>query len=194
MAGLDVAIGSRSVEAAKAAAEPIGARFGCNRDVAENADIVVITVPAKAQLATLADIAEVVRGKLVVDTTVPLVPPTVARVQLPEEGSAAMRARVALPEGVDLVSAFHNVAAQKLAQPGDVGCDVLVFGDTRESRAVAIALANKAGTRGIHGGPLANSAAAEAMTSVLIHINRTYGVNEGAGIKISGILQQSASE
>lgn len=187
-AGLRVTIGSRSAESARAAAEPIGAGYAQNGDAAAAADIIVVTVPAQAQLATLAEIAGVAEGKLVIDTTVPLVPPKVARVQLPPEGSAAMRARAALPDSVELISGFHNVSAQKMAKSGDVGCDVLVFGDKREARDIGIALAAMAGARGIHGGPLANSAAAEAMTSVLIHINKAYGVTEGAGIVISGEL------
>jgi predicted dinucleotide-binding enzyme len=83
-------------------------------------------------------------------------------------------------------SAFHNVSAAKLHAGGSIDCDVLVFGDDREARAVVIELANAAGTRGVDGGPLANSAAAEALTSVLIGINRRYKV-DGAGIRITGI-------
>jgi predicted dinucleotide-binding enzyme len=52
-----------------------------------------------------------------------------------------------------------------------------------------VALAKEAGMRGIHGGALANSAAAEAMTSVLIFINKTYQV-DGAGVKITGELKE----
>ena len=63
---------------------------------------------------------------------------------------------------------------------------MLVFGDEQAARAVVIELANAAGTRGVDGGPLANSAAAEALTSVLIGINRRYKV-EGAGIRITGL-------
>lgn len=85
------------------------------------------------------------------------------------------------------MSAFHNVAAHKLATDLDVDCDVLVFGDDKAARTVVVALANQAGMRGIHGGVLANSAAAEAMTSILIFINKTYQV-DGAGVKISGAL------
>jgi NADPH-dependent F420 reductase len=83
-------------------------------------------------------------------------------------------------------AAFHNVSAAKLHSSGAVDCDVLVFGDDQAARAVVIELANAAGTRGIDGGPLANSAAAEALTSVLIGINRRYKV-EGAGIRITGL-------
>ena len=74
----------------------------------------------------------------------------------------------------------------KLHAGGSVDCDVLVFGDDKIAREAVIELANAAGTRGIDGGALANSAAAEALTSILIGINRRYKV-EGAGIRITGI-------
>ena len=151
-----------------------------------------MTVPFAAQEATLRDIAPHVVGKLVVDTTVPLVPPKVMRVQLPDEGSAAQKAQAVLGEGVTLVSAFHNVAAHKLATDEDIGCDVLVFGDDRAARQQVVALANAIGLRGIHGGALVNSAAAEALTSVLIFLNKTYQV-DGAGIRITGTLIEPAA-
>jgi hypothetical protein len=66
---------------------------------------------------------------------------------------------------------------------------VLVFGDDKAARAKVVALANRAGLRGLHGGTLANSAAAEALTSILIFINKTYGV-DGAGIRITGKLAE----
>lgn len=188
-AGHKVVIGSRQAEAAAAAASEIGDGVTglTNADAAKAADIVVITVPFAAQSATLNDIAPHVAGKIVVDTTVPLVPPKVMRVQMPPEGSAAVRAQKILGDGVTLVSAFHNVAAHKLATDAKVDCDVLVFGDDRESRSTVVALANAAGLRGLHGGALVNSAAAEAMTSILIFINRTYKV-DGAGIRVTGQL------
>jgi NADPH-dependent F420 reductase len=158
-----------------------------NADAAKVGDIVIVTVPFAAQEGTLAEIRPHVAGKIVVDTTVPLVPPKVMRVQLPPEGSAAVRAQKLLGDGVTMVSAFHNVAAHKLATDEDVGCDVLVFGDDKAARAAVVELADQAGLRGIHGGALANSAAAEAMTSILIFINKTYSV-DGAGVQITGKL------
>jgi hypothetical protein len=139
----------------------------------------------------LEDIKPYIAGKIVLDATVPLVPPKVARVQLPPEGSAALRAQAILGEDVRLISGFHNVAAHKLPHDGPLACDVLIFGDEVAARDVGIALAEKAGLRGIHGGPLANSAAAEAMTSVLISINKRYKAN-GAGLVISGISETEA--
>lgn len=187
-AGRSVVIGSRKAEAAEAAATELG--FGltglANADAAAAADIVFVTVPFAAQEATLKDIAPHVAGKIVVETTVPLVPPKVMRVQLPAEGSAAVRAQGLLGTDVRLVSGFHNVAAHKLITDADVECDVLVFGDDKEARGAVVALAEAMGMRGVHGGALANSAAAEALTSVLIFLNKTYEA-DGAGIRLTRI-------
>jgi hypothetical protein len=188
-AGRKVIIGSRAAESAQKAAAELGHGLTglANPDAVAAADIVVVTVPFAAQEATLASIKPHIAGKIVVDTTVPLMPPKVMRVQLPAEGSAAQRAQSLLGEGANLVSGFHNVAAHKLAKDEDLGCDVLIFGDDKAARAKIVALADLAGMRGIHGGVLANSAAAEAMTSVLIFINKTYQV-DGAGVVITGKL------
>lgn len=189
-AGHDVIIGSRTLASAQARATELGhgIRAMANADAAAAGDIIFVTVPFAAQADTLAEIRAQVAGKLVVDTTVPLVPPKVARVQLPPEGSAAARAAGILGEGVELVAGFHNVAAHKLAQDIDVGCDVLVFGDSKAARAEVIALADAMGLRGVHAGALVNAAAAEALTSLLIFINKTYQV-DGAGVRITGELQ-----
>ncbi len=188
-AGRKVIIGSRLAESGDKVANELG--FGltglANADAAQAGDIVIVAVPFAAQEATLAEIAPHVAGKIVVDTTVPLVPPKVMRVQLPPEGSAAQRAQKLLGETVTMVSAFHSVAAHKLATDENIACDVLVFGDDKNARAQVVELVTQTGLRGIHGGALANSAAAEAMTSILIFINKTYSV-DGAGIQITGKL------
>jgi 8-hydroxy-5-deazaflavin:NADPH oxidoreductase len=189
-AGHAVVIGSRTAESAMAKAEELGHGLTgmSNADAAQTADIVFVTVPFAAQTATLEDIKPHVAGKIVVDTTVPLVPPKVMRVQLPPEGSAAAKAEAILGEGVRMVAGFHNVAAHKLAQNVDVDCDILVFGDEKAARAAIVALADEIGLRGVHGGALVNAAAAEAMTSLLIFINKNYQV-DGAGIRITGDLK-----
>jgi NADPH-dependent F420 reductase len=188
-AGHKVIIGSRKSEAAieKAVELGHGLKGMANADAAAAAALIIVTVPFAAQEATLADIKPHVAGKIVVDTTVPLMPPKVMRVQLPVEGSAAARAEGLLGDGVTMVSAFHNVAAHKLAKDIDVGCDVLVFGDDKAARSKVVALADAMGLRGLHAGALVNSAAAEALTSILIFMNKTYQV-DGAGIRITGEL------
>lgn len=193
-AGYTLLIGSRAADkAVTAAAELASLATGTkpqgmsNLHAAKQAQVVVLTVPFANAPALLDEIKDAVQGKLVIDTTVPLMPPRVARVQLPPEGCAALAAQKRLGDGVRVVSAFHNVAAHKL-QIVDMAldCDVLVFGDKAEDREVAIAMAEAAGTRGLHAGPLANSAAAEALTSVIIGLNRTYKA-DGASIRMTGI-------
>lgn len=192
-AGYPLVIGSRDASraaeaAAKLAPSATGAkpRGLANREAAATADIVLLTVPFASQASTLEDIKPALAGKILVDTTVPLVPPRVARVQLPSEGCAALIAQKIVGEGTRVVSAFHNVAAHKLQTDMVVDCDVLVFGDAPADREPVVALAEACGLRGLHAGPLANSAAAEALTSILIGINRNYKV-DGAGIRITGI-------
>ena len=186
-AGRNVIIGSRTAGSAaeKAAELGHGLTGMANADAAAAADLVIVTVPFGAQAPTLENIKPHVAGKIVVDTSVPLVPPKVMRVQMPPEGSAAAKAAAILGEDVRLVSGFHNVAAHQLAQDVDVDCDILIFGDEKAARAEVVALADAIGLRGVHAGALVNSAAAEAMTSLLIFINKFYQV-DGAGIRITG--------
>jgi hypothetical protein len=192
-AGESVIIGSRDAARAQAVASALEnetrrrVAAGSNADAAAAADLVIVTVPFAAQKATLREIAAHVSGKIVVDTTVPLVPPKVMRVQLPAEGSAAQIASGLLGAGTRVVSAFHNVAAHKLATDEKIDCDVLVFGDDPQARDAVIRIAECCGLRALHAGPLANSAAAEALTSVLIFMNKRYAV-DGAAIRITGAL------
>jgi NADPH-dependent F420 reductase len=187
-AGHEVSIGSRKAESAATAAAALGAGVGhgINADVARDKDIVIVTVPYSAQAGTLADIKGSVGNAIVVDTTVPLVPPRVMRVQLPAAGCAALEAREHLGPDVRLVTAFHNVAAHKLAAGEDVDCDVLVFGDDVEARKTIVELVADVGMRGLAAGSLANSAAAEALTSILIFFNKTYEA-DGAGVRFTGL-------
>jgi 8-hydroxy-5-deazaflavin:NADPH oxidoreductase len=192
-AGYPIVLGSRSKQKAQAAAQKMNANHASaavtgddNRAAAAAANIVVIAVPYANHEAIINEIKPAVVGKIVVDAVVPLVPPKVSVVKLPPDGSAALSAQRLLAGAARVQSAFHNVSASKLQSGGSVDCDVLVFGDDQEARAIVIELANAAGARGVDGGPLANSAAAEALTSVLIGINRRYKV-DGAGIRITGL-------
>jgi 8-hydroxy-5-deazaflavin:NADPH oxidoreductase len=193
-AGYRVLLGSRALERAVARASELNVQLGENRvegltnsGAAERAEIVVLTVPYAAQLPTLRELKPALAGKILVDVTVPLVPPRVARVQLPEGGSTVVIAQRELGPEVRVVAAFQNVAAHHLMElDRAVDCDVLVCGDDKDAREAVIALATAIGLRALHAGPLANSAAAEALTSVLIFMNRHYK-SPGAGIHITGL-------
>lgn len=196
-AGYRVVIGSRdAARAAEAASELARASGGdvtgaSNAEAAASGEIVVIAVPYAAQRALAREVRSEIEGKILIDVTVPLMPPKVARVQLPEGGSAVEALQRELGEGVRVVSAFQNVAAHQLSTLDEpVNCDVLVAGDDVDARETVCQLAKDIGITAWHAGPLANSAAAEALTSVLIAINKRYKVANGAGIRITGIPGQ----
>ena len=195
-AGHRVIIGSR--DAGKAASAATGLRAllpagggtlegAASEAAAAQAAIVALTVPYAAQMATARGLKSVLAGKIFIDVTVPLVPPKVSTVQLPGGGSCVALVQKELGAEVRVVSAFQNVSAHKLKKLDHaIACDVLVCADDKEARQRVIALAADAGLRGIDAGPLANSAAAEALTSLLIAINRAYKVPD-AGIAITGL-------
>lgn len=193
-AGHRIIIGSRSPERASAAAAEINTKIGAehatgtdNLSAAHEANIAILAVPYAVQLSSLEEVKAALSGKILVDVTVPLMPPAVGRVQLPEGGSAVVKAQQLLGPDVKVVSAFQNISAEHLREIGHpIDCDVLVCGDDKDARAVVIALAKDAGMRAFHAGPLANSAVAEALTSVLITINRQYKIKH-SGIRITGL-------
>lgn len=193
-AGYPVIIGSRSVEKAEQAAREINAALG--REAARGLDnpaaaaagsIVVLTVPYAAQRSTVEEVRAALPGKILIDVTVPLVPPKVNRVQLPAGGSAVEAIQKLLGEQVKVVSAFQNISAHHLKDLDHViDCDVLVCSDDREAAETVIGLARAIGLGAWNAGVLANSVAAEALTSVLIAMNQRYKV-PAAGIRITAI-------
>lgn len=186
-AGHRVTIGSRDADKARVTADELGAAsHGENGKAAQNQDVVIVAVPHASQGDTLRRIARVLGNAVIVDTTVPLVPPKVMRVQLPAEGSAALQAREHLGPDARLVTAFHNVSAHHLDSDHAIDCDVLVFSDDVEARQTVVDLCPGMGLRGLSGGALANSAAAEALTSILIYMNKTYKA-DGAGIRFTNL-------
>ena len=194
-AGFPLIIGSRNQQRAEAAAKSLcdeleteGVLGMANADAAAAAEIVVLTVPFKNHSSTVAAVRNAVQGKIFIDTTAPLVPPKVGTVQLPPGGSAAATAQELLGEDVMVVSAFQNIGAHYLMENRGIDHQVLVTGNKRMARDKVIELVEAAGLIGWHAGPIANSAAAEALTSVLITINRHHKLN-GAGIKITGELK-----
>jgi NADPH-dependent F420 reductase len=196
-AGYQVIIGSRTQDKAEAAVADlreimaergvaeVAVRAMENLAAAEAADIITLTVPFSHQASTLELVKPALQGKILIDVTVPLVPPKVARVQLPPQGSAGQIAQEILGEETDVVSAFQNVAAAHLQEGRGLDCDVLVSGNKKTARDEVIKLVEAAGMRGFHAGMINNAAAAEALTSVLIVINKQYGCH--AGIKITGL-------
>jgi len=193
-AGYKILIGSRNLEKALNAANEIKGILGqsanvsglTNAEVAKQSDIVVLTVPFAAQKDTLEAIKSDLQGKILINVSVPLVPPKVTKVQMPPEGSAAMQAHLVLGEGVEVVAAFQNISYENLLTQEDVNCDVLVCGTSKAAREVVLKLIEEAGLIGWDAGPIENAVVVEGLTSVLIGINKQYKV-ETSGIRITGV-------
>ena len=186
-------IGSRTSEkAVKAAGEIMQLLEGSssvvgttNLEAAQQAEIVVLAVPYAGHRETLESLKEALQGKLLVDVTVPLVPPKVSKVQMPAAGSAAQEAKEILGEAAEVVAAFQNVSHELLLGEEEIECDVLVTGTSKKARGEVLKLVEAAGLTGWDAGPIENSVVVEGLTSVLININKQYG-STYAGIKITG--------
>src|SRR5689334_2983275 len=193
-AGHQIIIGSRDAGKAQTVAADLNGRLNSSKisgasfdDAAKVAEIVVLTVPFAAQISTVETLRSHLQGKILIDVTVPLVPPKVSQVQLPPTDSRVVAVQNTLADGVRVVSAVQNVSAHKLKDLNyEVQCDVLVCGNEQDAHQLVIGLARDAGLRGIDAGLLVNSTVAESLTSVLIWINRTYKIPD-AGIAITGI-------
>ena len=191
--GHQIIIGSSDEKRASEAASRLNNEAGTktivgmeNRVASENGEIVVLTVPFSNHMSTLSLIAPALDNKILIDVTVPLVPPKVRTVHIPEGGSCAKAAQEFLGKAVRVVSAFQSVAATHLDDlEHEIDCDVLVCGNDPEAREVVVELASDADMKAWHAGVIANSVVAEAMTSSLIFMNNRYKI-DGAGLRITG--------
>jgi NADPH-dependent F420 reductase len=194
LAGWKVVIGSRDAAKAVSKANELNALTESSNvsgtgllEAAQSAAIVVLAVPYAAQLPTADLVKAGLEGKVLIDVTVPLKPPKVSVVQLPAEGSCTQALQRHLGAGVRVVSAFQNVSAHALMERGKaVDCDVLVCANDPEAKTAARQLITEMGLVAIDAGPLANSVVSEALTSVRIHLNKTYKV-PASGIRITGL-------
>jgi NADPH-dependent F420 reductase len=193
-AGFQVIIGSRTVDKALTAVEDVKNLLDSdillsgmiNQEAAKVADIVVITVPYSAHRDTLLMLQPLVEGKLVIDVTVPIIPPKVTVAQLPPEGSVGLEAKAMLGQNVEVLTAFQNVSYEKLMAGEFDDCDVLVCGTSKATRALGVRLVESIGFTAWDAGPMENSVVAEALTPILIGINIRHGVTS-AGIRIVGV-------
>jgi NADPH-dependent F420 reductase len=195
LAGHHVIIGSRQFEKAQKAVETVAELLGGskpllegmeNREAVKACEIAVITVPYSAHKPTLESLKDVLDGKTLIDVVVPIVPPKVTKVQMPEAGSVAQEAQGILGDGCSVVDAFQNISYERLIGEGEIDCDVLVAGKGKAARQVVLGLVKDAGLRGWDAGPIENAVVVEGLTSVLIGLNIQHHVN-ASGIRITGI-------
>jgi len=197
-AGHKVIIGSRQWEKAQKAVETVFELLGGetellqgmeNRDAVKACEVAAITVPYAAHQPTLVDLKGVLDGKILIDVVVPIIPPKVTKVQIPEAGSVAQEAQNILGENCHVVDAFQNISHERLLNDGEVDCDVLGCGRGKAARNVVLDLVADAGLKGWDAGPIENAIVVEGLTSVLIGLNIQHHVH-ASGIRITGIPDQ----
>ena len=191
-AGFEVLVGSRSAERGEEAAQDIRERAGGNvRGVANadaaTADVIVVTVPYAGQADTLTALKDVIGNRIVISTVVPMAfeAGKVAMVPVPD-GSAAEEMQRLLPDA-KIVGAYQNLAAKKLFNVDhQLDGDVIITANDKEAlREVTEMTEQIPGLRGVNGGPLSCSHYVEAITTLLVHINRNYKTE--TNVKIVGI-------
>ena len=194
LAGHEVVIGSRDPERARRRAAELAERAPrarvsgmSNRDAVAAAEVVVIAVPADGLRATLPEVKDACRGKIVVSTVVPLTFGGGRLFTPPLEGSSAEEAQTLLGADARVVAAFHHIAAHEL-QAGDhpIECDLLLCGGDAEAKKVVTDLGGSLGLRAVDVGALTNAGPLEGITAVLATINRRYKL-KNSGIKITGL-------
>ena len=194
--GYQVTIGSRTLDKALEKAAELNIKMPDtklqlvgedNLTAVKASQIVVLTVPYSAHRETLLDLKDNLRGKILIDVTVPLMPPKVDQVHIPAGGAAGLEAQEILGSDVKVVSAFQNISAAHLQDPEmKIDCDVLVCGNDSLACEEVIDLVEAAGMSGIHAGLLVNAIAIESLTPVLISLNKLYKIRD-AGIRVTGI-------
>ncbi len=196
-AGYNVIIGSRSAERAAQAAAEINAQVSAdntqgmdNASACKAADIVVLTVPPDAQINTLAEVKDLLAGKILVDATARVNP----KDPKPPSGRAAAReAQDLLGAEVRVVAAFQNVPAHALKKLDvELASDVMVCSDDPEARATVLKLAEAAGMEAYEAGGLDNGIVVEGLTALIIAMNKRYKSKVG-GIRVSGIDKQATA-
>jgi len=189
-AGYKILIGSRDPEKATRIAAEINQALNTDkisgydlRRATALSDISVLTVPYHSHQGTLELIKEDLHGRILIDTTVPL-QKEATKVKLPTLGSAALEAQKILGNQVEVVSALQNIGSHLVDSKEKIKAEVLVTGNNEETVDTVISLLNVLGLKCWYAGSLENSAAAEALTSVLIVINKKHKL-KSSGINIT---------
>jgi len=199
--GVDVCIGSRSVERAEEATSEIKAAWpekelsivGSTNIDATQSDVVVLATPWEGAVAAALDLADSLAGRTLISMVNAL-----SRMGkefqalVPVRGSIAATVQAALPK-VRVTAAFHHLPARELADlSAKLVADVLVCADDGTGAEETIAVVNVIdGLRGVHCGSLASANAVEALTAVMLNVNIKY--KSHVAVRLEGLNVPSAS-
>ena len=185
-AGHTVVISSRHPShAEKIAGELDVSAASSNRVAAENTEMLVLAVPAKAVATVLDETAEFLDGVIVVDPTNPA----------EEDAETVLRASASLAEAVALlapgarvVKAFNTVFVHRLNNPviDGIALDGFYAGDDAPAKQVVANLLADMGFRPVDTGELLTARALELMAHLNITLNARGGGSWQSGWKLLG--------
>src|SRR5262245_64604424 len=163
LVGHSIIIGSRDAERAKNKAaelreqtQKVPIMGESNAEAARLGTVIVVALPAQGLAATLPEVRDACRGKVVISTVVPLTFGGPRLFTPPAAGSSAEEAQALLPEA-KVVAAFHHIAAHELSSTDhDIECDLLLCGGDAAAKQVVVDLATSMGLRSVDVGPLTN--------------------------------------
>ena len=195
--GYHVLIGSRQSEKAQAAAAELNQKLAGlgipfqlvegveNKEASRRAGLCILTVVQAAHQEALLALKPDLQGKILVDATVRV---DFTDPRPPQPPSAARIAQELLGPGVRVAAAFQNVPAHALRKNlgQSLDADVLVCADDIDAAQAVMALAEAIGMRAYYAGGLDNALVVESLTSILISLNKYYGV-KNASIAVTGI-------
>jgi 8-hydroxy-5-deazaflavin:NADPH oxidoreductase len=157
-AGHEVMFSSLDLEHDKALAARLGsnARAGTSREAATFGDVILMAVPYRALPAVGKDLGDVIKGKVVIDATNPIVARDGEIATWAREKGAGLASAQLLP-GARIVRAFNAVGAARLpaiAQSQGERTGMPIAGDDASAIAVASRLVRDAGFEPVVVGPL----------------------------------------
>ena len=182
--GFDVSIGSRDPERGRARGVELGVRGGTNAEAVRDVDLVVLAVQSAATVETARELTDAIGETPVLCVASDLV--FSDNGVLPGRDTASLAEELAEVVRAPVASGLQSVSAVELADSEPLDQDALVCGDDPRAKELALELAAKlVKGRAIDAGPLANSRALEAMTAVILNVNKRFRTH--AGIRLTGL-------
>ena len=184
--GHEVMIGSRDAAKAAEAASTVHAKVkgGTNAEASEWCELAIVSVPYQSHTALLTPLKPGLRGKMIIDATVPIDPSNLLQTKT-ETGKSAAEETADILGNADVFAAFQTISHRLLRNPEAHEHDVLVAGPSNRKDQV-IELIRAMNLRPVDAGPLAAAPHLERMTLLLLSINKANKVRE-SGIKITGV-------
>ena len=180
----DVVVGSRDGERAAATAAELGVHGASNDESVRDAELVVLATKADAALETARALRGAIGSAPLLCVASELLFTAQGVLPSPEPTSLAERIQFELVGPV--VAGLHSLAASTLASAEPPDEDAFVCGDDAAAKALALELAGKlVAGRAVDAGSLRSARALEAMTPVLIAVNRRYKAH--AGLRVTGL-------